>query len=627
MPKDAFIDVERDQRATFDCEIQDEGDDARHVRLSFSSEKPVTRHYGLEVLGHRPGEADLGWLTDGRAPLLLDHRADLENQVGTIVSAEISGNRGHAIVRFGKGARATEILERVRDGEIGSVSVGYRVDAMRSDGERDGLPIYRATKWTPIEISLVSVPADGTVGIGREAGSAGTLQIRKDSAMPKDTPINPTTADDPTRAERMRVTEITAIADHLGLPAEAKNSAIEDGVSLEEFSRMALDHVGQRQSSSVRAGATRVALGLNTFGSPADQTRALDFSLSRAVLAESSGDWSEAGLEREVSQEIRSQIGRSAEGMYVPSWALARRDLLIASVEKRDLLTSSNSDALLGTEHLHSAFIDSLRPELPVMMLGARMIPGLIQDVVIPRQTTGTAAEWIAEDTAASESTPAYDGVPLNMKQLSANARLTRKMRKQSLPALDELIRDDLRKEIAIKLNKAAINGSGTVTEPQGILGTAGIGSVAIGTDGGPITWATVTELMAAVENADAGMGSLGFLSNYKVKAQTLATPKFPSGDTPILDADRDGMSIAGYRAAFTSLCPSDLTKGSGTGLSALIFGNWSDLLIGQWGGMDLIVDEVTESTKGNVRISIHSEWDIAVRHPESFAAITDIDA
>lgn len=627
MPKDGSIEIPREQRASFPVTAAVDDGDGRLVRLSFSSEAPVPRAYVLEVLGHRPGEVDLGRLASGRAPLLLDHRADLDHQVGTIESVEIAGNRGQAVVRFGVSARAAEILERIRDGEIGSVSVGYRVDAMRSDGERDGQPAYRATRWTPLEISLVSIPADDSVGIGREAGSAGTLIIRKESAMPKDSSDTAAPAAEAIREERARINEIDAMARQFKLPDAARTRAIEDGVSVESFRKMVLDHVDARETDDYSAGATRIALGLGSFGGPADQARALDFSLTRAVMAQSTGDWSEAGFEREVNQEIQSQTGRRAEGIFVPSWALARREVVVQSVERRDLLTSSNTADLLGTEHLHAAFIDSLRPEVPVIDLGARVISGLVQDVVIPRQTAGTSAEWIAEDAAAIESTPAYDGVPLAMKQLSANARLTRKMRKQSLPALDQLIRDDLRREIAIKLNAAAIAGAGTATEPLGVLNTPGIGAVAIGTDGGPLTWADVTKLMAAVESADAGMGSLGFLSNFKVKAQALSTSKFGAGDTPILDADRDGTSIAGYRAAFTSLVPSTLTKGTGTGLSALIFGNWSDLLIGQWGGMDLIVDDVTEATRGNLRITIHSEWDIAVRHPESFAAITDIAA
>ena len=199
-------------------------------------------------------------------------------------------------------------------------------------------------------------------------------------------------------------------------------------------------------------------------------------------------------------------------------------------------------------------------------------------------------------------------------------------MRKQSLPALDGLLRDDLRKGIAIGLNRAAISGAGSATEPEGILNNAAVTVHALGTDGGSPTWPEVVGLIGEVESADAAMGSLGWLTNSKVKAYLMFTKRDAGSGIFILD-EMHGGKMAGYPIAFSNLVPSDLTKGTGTDLSALIFGNWSDMLIGQWGGMDLIVDDVTESPKGNVRITIHSEWDIALRHPESFAVMKDIIA
>jgi HK97 family phage prohead protease len=144
-------------------------EDDRRVRLSFSSEAPVERWFGFEVLGHRDGECDLSRLAAGVMPLLADHRATLDNLIGTVESAEIVEGRGVAVVRFGKSARASEILARVRDGEITAVSVGYRINKAERAGERDGIPIFRATDWTVLEVSLVPMPADETVGIGRAA--------------------------------------------------------------------------------------------------------------------------------------------------------------------------------------------------------------------------------------------------------------------------------------------------------------------------------------------------------------------------------------------------------------------------------------------------------------------------
>lgn len=177
-------------------------------------------------------------------------------------------------------------------------------------------------------------------------------------------------------------------------------------------------------------------------------------------------------------------------------------------------------------------------------------------------------------------------------------------------------------------LDKAAIAGTGVSPQPTGILNVAGIGAVETGTNGDLVTWAKLMELISTVESANVDPASLGFLSNLKVKGRLMSTPRVAGTDTMMLNPDAaataDDLRLAGYKARFSGNVPSNLTKGTGTDLSAVIFGAWADLLIGQWGGIDLIVDDVTEAAKGNVRLVAHSEWDIAVRHAESFAAIQD---
>lgn len=576
-------------------------DDERTVRVSLSSEEPVRVAGKIEVLDHSPNSVDMRRAKSG-LPLLTDH--DHRAQIGVVENIRLVGRRLEGVARFGSSALAMERWRDVSAGILRSISVGYLIHDSRETG--DG--VVRVNRWEPYEASMVGVPADPTVGFNRSF---------KEGDMP--TKSNPGTAAAPKAtetAERERVADIIATGRQFDAIEQAER-AIREGMPVAEFQRQVLSVLGERndQAPGTSAGATRVAMSLGGFGGRGDQIRAAEFSISRAVMAQATGDWSAAGLEREVGQEISRHIGRKPEGMYVPTWALA----------ERALLDSGNTGALIGTEHLDSAFIDSLRPMVPVMDLGATMLQGLTQDVSIPRQTAGSAAQWIAEGAAAAESTLGYDSVQLNWKQLSAHARLTRKMRKQSLPGLDELLRNDLRREIAIGLDRAAIIGAGSATEPLGVLNTAGIGDVELGTDGAAVSWEAVTELMAAVESANAGMGSLAFLTNHKVKAALLSTPRFTSGDTPILETSRDGAFLAGYRTSFTSLVPSNGTKGAGADLSSLVYGNWSDLLIGQWGGIDLIVDEYTEAAEGNWRIVAHSEWDIAVRHPESFAAIRDI--
>ncbi|NPD16487.1 phage major capsid protein [Xinfangfangia sp. D13-10-4-6] len=278
-----------------------------------------------------------------------------------------------------------------------------------------------------------------------------------------------------------------------------------------------------------------------------------------------------------------------------------------------------------STHHAGESFIDALRPEVQVMNLGATVLQGLVENVSIPRMVSGPSAEWVAENSAVTESDPVFDSVSLTLHQLAARTQVSRKVLKQSLPGIDALLQADLRKAIAVALDDAAVNGSGVAPEPRGILATSGIGSVALGTNGAALAFPKIAALMAEVEGENVSGTSYGWLMSHKLKAALMSQLTADAAVDMILqNTATAGWQIAGYKAAFSSLVPSNGTKGTGTGLSTLIFGNWSDLIIGQWGGIDLVVDNVTEAAKGGVRLIAWSEWDIATRHPQSFAKVTD---
>ena len=594
-------------------------DGDRTVLLSFSSEIPVLRDTPMgpafEVLGHDPGEVDLARLNSGSAPVLKDHRRNVDSMVGTVVSARIEGRRGRAVVRLSDTPEGSSMLARIKAGEVQSVSVGYAVHELKPAGEHKGYPVLRATQWEAVEVSLVAVPADPTVGVGRSlsgGSSASIHHLPKGSNMT--TPTTETTQYQPAQpagsvnAERRRASEISALGRSFKMPAEDVESAIASGLSVDAFQRSILDSMESDEST-----ATRSRMGL-----PAIAAAERSYSLSRVAHAQVTNDWSQAGFELEVSQELKGQIGRSASGTYVPTAALAGRALV----------TTGTAPSLIGTQQMHDAFVEVLKPQVRVMELGATVLPGLVENVSIPRQTAGCSAEWIAENSEATESVPAFDAVTLTMHQLSAHTRISRRQLKQSLPAVDQILTNDLRAQIAVALDKAAIAGTGVAPQPTGILNLSGIGDVEMGTDGDFATWAKLMELVSTVESANVDPMSLGFLSNLKVKGWLMSTPRIAGTDTMMLDPDAaataEDLRLAGYKARFSGNVPSDLSKGAGTDLSAVIFGAWADLLIGQWGGIDLIVDDVTEAAKGNVRLVAHSEWDIAARHAESFAAIQD---
>jgi hypothetical protein len=142
-----------------------EGDEMR-IQVEFSSEEPVSRSFGLEVLDHSPKSVRLARLNDG-APFLLDHRSgDSDAQIGVVEAATVENGRGVAEIRFSRSARAQEILTDIRDGIRRKISVGYSIHQFDVSRGKGGDPdTYRATDWEPFEVSLVPVPADNSVGV------------------------------------------------------------------------------------------------------------------------------------------------------------------------------------------------------------------------------------------------------------------------------------------------------------------------------------------------------------------------------------------------------------------------------------------------------------------------------
>lgn len=343
------------------------------------------------------------------------------------------------------------------------------------------------------------------------------------------------------------------------------------------------------------------------------------FSLVKAIAAQLPNATVDAGREREVSQELARRSGRAFEGIAVPMQVFEERAPIATTAP-----AAGPGSNIIATDYRGDLFIDRLRNALKVRQLGATVLSGLSGNVDIPRLKASATAAWVNENSAITASDAQFEKVSLTPKHVGALAEYSRNMLQQASPDIEALLRRDFAALLAEKIDDAAISGSGTAPTPRGILNVSGVGSVAIGTNGGPVTWASVIDLIAAVETANA-VGA-GFLTNSKVvksARKTLVTATY--GDKMVMDTPN---SLAGYPVQVTNLVPSTLTKGTANGVcSALIFGNWSDLLLGYWSELDVLVNpyESTAYSKGNVQIRAMATMDVQVRQPASFAAIQDL--
>ena len=588
-----------------ESEMVDEDD--RRVRMSLSSEEPVERSFGLEVLEHSEEAVDLTRLNSGHAPLLLDH--DLTKQIGVVERTYLdkTDRRLRAVVRFGKSALAREIYDDVKDGIRSNVSIGYQIRNMDAKNDRAGT--VSVNSWMPYEASIVSVPADAGVGVNRSAETKPVIEVKETEKMTEVNvdEIREAASEAAKRDFQKNAGEIMKLAQKHNR-RDLADQAIGDGLSVEQFRGVLLDAIGEGTPLEQSAGAVDMS---------AKEQR--DYSFMKAVRGLVNGSGLQ-GLEREVSEEIAQRSGREARGFYAPDqfWT-GKRDLTVG--------TDSAGGFLRPTEHLGNEFVDALRARLVFSELGSRVMSGLKGDVAIPKLATGVSAGFVAENGATAEVNATFSQITMSPKSLGAFTDVSRLLMIQSDPSVEQIVRDDLLNSIAQKIEDVAIEGGGS-NEPTGITGTTGIGSVAIGTNGGVIAWDDIVNLVKEVEvdNAAINGNSLAYLTNPKVKSLMASTAKVASTDSVML-LDAPWNSLYGYNLAITNNVPSDLTKGTGSALSAMIFGDFSQLMMGFFSTPDILIDPYTAGSSGAVRIRVMQEMDIAVRHAQSFAACLDIDA
>ncbi len=623
--------------------------EARTVELAFASDEPYERFWGREILDCTSAAVDLSRLNNSH-PLLLNH--DARQQVGVVERAWVGEDRKcRCMVRFSRSALGEEILQDVADGIRELVSVGYSIDDMVLESRTEDTATYRVTRWTPYEVSIVSIPADPTVGVGRSLAPAGAAP----TALPKEIPMSDTTtaapaatqqpdirviASEAQRAERERIQHIRASASVHGLQAEAE-AAERDGTDVNAWNALVVRKLVD--AGKLQPAAASAELGMTD----KDKRQYSVVRLMRAMLDPNDRQLQrEAGFEIELSVAARKKqpvdetgihASHRAAGYTIPmdvlgapvandhDSAAAAVRMLARSLAKRDLNvgTATAGGNLVATDLLASSFIDLLRNRLVLAGLGATVLDGLVGNLAIPSHTGGASTYWVTEGNAVTESEATFGQVALSPKTVGMFTDYTRRAMLQTTPAIEALVRADLAGGIAVEIDRAGIAGSGSSGQPRGIINTAGIGAVAGGTNGAAPTYANMVALEEQVAVANADIGNMAFLTNARMRAQLRLTQVFSSTNgQPVWGADN---TILGYGAAVTNGVPSNLTKGTASGVcSAIIFGNFADVLMGMWSGLDLILDPYALSTSGGRRIVALQDVDVALRRAASFSAMLD---
>lgn len=582
-------------KRSYELRADDVNEESREVGIAFSSEEGVERWFGNEVLDHSASSVRLGRLSDG-GPLLVDH--DPTDHVGTVESASIGSDRvGRAVVRFGRSERANEIFNDVVDGIRKHISVGYRIHKMQPEEEVEDS--FRAVDWEPYEVSLVSIPADASVGVGRNASEDFETEIetKEEPVMTEEVKIEtPVVVDVAAERDAVRKDEMNRIKgiEALGSMHNEKEMArefISEGKGVDAFRAALLDQIKDRPE------VERPEIGMS-------EKESRSFSFFRAInaLANPTDRRAQdaAGFEFEASAAAADRLGREPSGFFVPEDVLrAKRDLTVG--------TATAGGNTVATELLADSFIDKLDNSMAVVASGATVLRDLNGNVAIPRATGGATAYWVAESGNVTESQQAFDQVTMTPKTVGAYTEISRKLLLQSSIDVEAFVRNDLALRLAIAIDNKALEGDGSSNTPTGIVSATGVGSVAFASaTAGAATFGEIVDMETEVSQDNALLGTLAYLTNAAEAGYLKQTVKAANTAQYIMS---DG-EMNGYPVVVTNNLS---TAGQ------VLFGNWADLLIGYWGGLDIALDSSTGSASGTLRIVALQDVDVAVRHGSSF--------
>lgn len=608
------------------------------VEMAISSEAPYERWFGIEILRHSPEALDLTRLADGRHPLLLNH--DTEKQIGVVskawLDAETKVMRG--AVKFSRSGLGQEIAQDVADGIRSLVSVGYMIDqieevepvpgksgeyttkrvlsgddferemrqehgehflrtgvaAARAKGEEP--PVFVVTRWQPFEASVVPIPADASVGIGRSESAQPAKPVVTPSPKPQERKMDQ-------QDNNTRVAEILELGKQYAKYVKDADvvAAVREGMSTDKFK----DKIINAMASADNERALHIGM------TKQEQRR---YSFARAARALITGDWTEAGFERECSRAMEKLTGQTAAGFIIPYEAM-KRDFNVG--------TSTEAGNMVPTYLRDDLYVDALRNNLVVARLGVLILPGLTGNIDIPRKSVAGTLGMVSEIGSASETQPNTAKLTLSPKRVSAYTEVSKQALIQSPMALDAMIRDDLLTGAAVQLESQYLNGTGS-NNITGLRYTSGIGSVVMGTNGAAPTWVSLVDLESAVANSNAEPDRLaGYVLNTRTRGklkQTQLGTNLPfiwqGGANPVNE----------YRAAITNNLPSNLTKGTSTTVCSLGFfaADWSMKVVGLFGAPDVTIDPYTKADTGQVKITLSQFADSGERLPAAFAKVED---
>jgi len=406
------------------------------------------------------------------------------------------------------------------------------------------------------------------------------------------TPNQEKTMTDVQVTERNHATEISKLSTTIPGSADQALKSIQAGHTLEQFQTEVLRGMEKKPVATP-------AIGL----SHTEQKR---YSVLRAIRALVDKDWTGAGFERECHQSIlkRNGMGEAPNaGFFVP-YEVQTRDLSAG--------TPSAGGYMVATENLGGSFIEMLRNRAVVAKAGATFLTGLQGNVTIPKQTAANTAYWLStEATQITEGNLTLGQLSLTPKNVGAYQEVSRQLLLQNSPSADSLVMNDLARVLAIAIDLAAFEGSGSAGQPLGITGAAGLGSVS----GTSMAWAQLVEFQTDVAASNALADKFAYVTTPAVAGLLMARSRFTNTDTPVWE----GALLDGKVGGFPAYATMQLTAAS------MIAGDFSNVVIGEWGQLEIAMNPYANFQAAITGIRAIQTVDVGVRWGAAFSRATSI--
>lgn len=611
----------------------------RTLELTFSSEYPVDRWFGREVLVHGKENVRIDRLNDG-APLLFNHNMD--DLRGVVEKAWIDKDKkGRALIRFSTDDDGEKALKQVNDRVLRNVSFMYRIHAWEmteTSDDNDDDREYRITDWEPLEISLVTIPADPTVGVGRSLVRGFSTEELEPQARPATrsnamtTKQTPAAGSDPAGQQPPANPEVRIEPGQQQPPPQIdplqfereRIEFIRDYVRQNNFDERYAQRWIQGAFSPLQVGKEGMAILRERSKDDTNSVGYLDldrkdkrrYSLLRAIRCAINNDWKkDGGIELEANNELSKRLDRlprSERSFFVPLDVMMRD---LPRHQKRDMTVAgvSGSQFLVQTDNLPGSFIDLLRNTSVALRMGVDRLGGLKGNITIPKMTAGNSAFWLADETTQiTESQPTIGQLSLAPKNVAALTEISHQLAVQSSPDAENLVLASIARDIGLAVDVGILRGSGASGQPTGIATTGGIGAFT----GTSLAAAGVLNAQGDVAAANALYPGCGYATTPAVAELLMARPELPSTGTTRL---WKGNMLQGSIFDFPAMSSAQMSS------ATMLFGWWPSVVLAEWGVLELMVNPFSDFTRGLTAVRGWYMCDVGVRYAGAWSLASSI--